>query len=117
MSDLEKRDPALVKAWFADNAILWMPPTEPIEGSRRIAAMFRVIFRMYAEIHWKVTEVYHVGGKRYVYLTDSWGTIGKNTPYKNHILSIIEFSAENRITFLSDYFKNTAIFDAGKTEK
>ena len=91
-----------------------MPPTEPIKGDRRILAMFRVIFRMYHEIHWKVTEVYPVGGNRYVYLTDSWGTIGKSTPYKNHILSIIDFDAAGRILYLSDYFKNTAIFNAEK---
>jgi hypothetical protein len=115
MDDLEKRDTSLVLKWFADNGVLWMPPSEPIEGARRVAAMFRVIFRMYAEIHWKVTDVYPVSDVRFIYMTDSWGTIGKSTPYRNSIMSIIEFNAENKITYLSDYFKDTAIFNAAKT--
>jgi len=115
MADLESRDLERVRNWFAESATLWMPPTEPIEGNRRIAAMFRVIFRMYAEIHWKVTDVYPVGANRFVYATDSWGTIGKDTPYKNHILSIIEFDENNQIKYLSDYFKDTAIFKAGRS--
>ena len=71
---------------------------------------------MYTEIHWKVTDVYPVGGNRYIYATDSWGIIGKQTPYKNHILSIIEFDGKDRIVYLSDYFKNTAIFNAAKEQ-
>jgi ketosteroid isomerase-like protein len=114
MSDLESRDLKRVRNWFAQDAVLWMPPTEPIEGSTRIAAMFRVIYGMYAELHWKVTAVHAIGESRFVYETESWGTIGKDTPYKNYILSIIEFDANDRISYLSDYFKDTAIFNAGR---
>ncbi len=112
MDDLEKRNLDVLRGWFSEKSVLWMPPTEPIEGDRRILAMFRIIFRMYTEIHWKVKDVYAVGGNRYIYSTESWGTIGKQTPYKNSILSIIDFDADGRIAYLSDYFKDTAIFRA-----
>lgn len=115
MADLEKRDLQLVKNWFADEAVLWMPPTPPIQGVKRIAAMFKIIFRMYTEIHWKVTDVWPVTSTRFVYLTDSWGIIGKQTPYENHIMSVIDFDASDRIVYLSDYFKDTAIFQAEKS--
>ena len=114
MHDLEYRDLERIKPWFAEKSVLWMPPTTPIEGQRRILAMFRVIFRMYTEIHWKVTDVYPAGGNRYIYATDSWGIIGKSTPYKNSILTIIDFDNEGHILYLSDYFKDTAIFNAEK---
>lgn len=112
MTDLEKRDLDVIKRWFSDSSVLWVPPTEPIEGQRRIVAMFRLIFRMYTEIHWKVTDIYAVSAQRFIYATESWGVIGKQTPYKNHVLTIIEFDASGRIAYLSDYFKNTAIFNA-----
>jgi limonene-1,2-epoxide hydrolase len=114
MSDLESRDLDRLKKWFCETSKLWMPPTAPIEGQRRILALFRTIFRMYSEIHWKVSDVHAIGENRFIYLTDSWGVIGEDTSYKNHILTLIEFSPEGQILYLSDYFKDTAIFKTGR---
>ena len=114
MRDLEARNPEVLRTWFTENAVLWIPPSPPIEGSRRIQAMFKLIFRMYTEIHWKVTDFYQVGNQRYIYATNSWGIIGKDTPYKNHVLTVIDFDAAGKISYLSDYFKDTAIFTADK---
>ena len=114
MDDLGRRDLGRIKPWFVEKSVLWVPPALPVEGQRRILAMFRIIFRKYSEIHWNVTEIFPVGGTRYIYATDSWGTIGKSTPYKNSILTIIDFDQDGHILFLSDYFKDTAIFNAEK---
>ena len=112
--DLQQRDLPSIKNWFTDSSVLWMPPLEPIQGQRRIIATFRIIFRKYSDIHWKVSDVYSAKNGRYIFATDSWGTIGKSTPYKNSILTIIDFDAEGHILFLSDYFKDTAIFNTEK---
>lgn len=112
--DLQQRDLSIIKNWFTESSILWMPPMGQIEGQRRIIATFRIIFRKYSDINWKVTEVYSARPSRYIFSTDSWGTIGKSTPYKNSILTIIDFDAEGHILFLSDYFKDTAIFNMEK---
>jgi hypothetical protein len=114
MRDLEARDPDALRLRFSENAILWIPPAQPIQGARRIQVMFKLIFRMYSEIHWKVTDFYPVGNQRYIYATNSWGTIGRDTPYKNHVLTVIDFDAEGKISYLSDYFKDTAIFTSEK---
>ena len=114
MRDLETRDLSLLERWFTHDAVLWVPPSAPIQGVRRIQAMFRVIFRMYREIHWKVIDVHSVGGSKYIYATESWGIIGDSHPYKNHIMSVIEFDDAGRISYLSDYFKDTAIFNMAK---
>jgi limonene-1,2-epoxide hydrolase len=114
MADLERRDVEKLRRWFFADSVLWMPPVGKIEGDRRILAAFRIIFRGYTDIHWKVTNIMATSGSRFVYETDSWGTIGKATPYQNHILTIIDFDAQGRIVFLSDYFKDTAIFNAEK---
>jgi len=114
MADLEARDLDRLKSWFTPESILWIPPSDAIQGQQRIVVMFRLIFRMYTEIHWKVTEIYAVSPSRYIFLTDSWGVIGKQTPYKNNVVTIIEFTSSGKIQFLSDYFKNTAIFTTEK---
>jgi hypothetical protein len=115
MRDLESRDLDKLRPWFSENAVLWIPPAPTIEGSRRIQEMLRIIFRMYKEIHWKVTDIYPVGNQRYIYATNSWGIVGKETPYKNHVLTVIDFDAAGQISYLSDYFKDTAIFNAEKS--
>jgi limonene-1,2-epoxide hydrolase len=114
MADLERRDLAVLARWFTDQTELWVPPAAPVRGRRRILAMFRAIYRMYADIHWRVTDVFAVEGGRWVYLTESWGTIGRDTPYRNHLTTLVEFDEEGRIVALSDYFKDTAIFGAAR---
>jgi hypothetical protein len=120
MTDLESKDIEQLRKWFFEKSVLWMPPVAPIEGERRILTAFRLIFRGYSDLHWNVGEIFSnntTNGKlRYVYQTESWGTIGKTTPYKNSIMTLIEFDEQGRILFLSDYFKDTAIFNAGKNE-
>lgn len=115
MRDLEAHNLNALKDWFSEDAVLWIPPAPPVEGPRRIQAMFRLIFRMYKEIHWKVTDFHSIGNNRYIYATNSWGVIGKDTPYQNHVLTVIDFNSEGKISYLSDYFKDTAIFSAEKT--
>jgi limonene-1,2-epoxide hydrolase len=114
MDDLESRELKRLERWFSDTTELWVPPAAPVTGGRRILAMFRAIFRMYADLHWKVTEVHAIGERRFFYLTDSWGTIGEATPYRNHVATVIVFDEEGRIASLSDYFKDTAIFRQGQ---
>lgn len=115
MADLAQRDHAALQKWFTETSTLWMPPTAPVTGARRIGILFRTIFRMYSDLNWKVTELHEVSPTKCIYLTDSWGTIGKDTPYKNNIMTLIEFDADGKIVLLSDYFKDTAIFQTGKT--
>lgn len=114
MDDLETRDLERLRSWFTDESRLWIPPAGPVTGIRRILALFRATFRMYGEIHWRVTEVHPLGGSRYVYLTESWGTTDEGRPYRNDIATIVDFDEEGRIASLSDYFKDTAIFGSGR---
>ena len=115
MDDVERRDlPALV-GWFSAEAEMWIPPRPAVHGARRVVALLRAIFRLYPEIHWKVTAVHAIDENRCIYFTDSWGTIGRDTPYSNKIATVIRFDADGRIAFLSDYFKDTTIFAAGRS--
>lgn len=86
------------------------PPCEPARGARKILAIFGLIFRRYAELSWEVQAVYPAGERRLVYQTESKGGFADGRPYANHILTVIQFSPEGKIHFLSDYFKDTAIF-------
>ena len=110
MEDLQTMKTENLKKWFGPTSKLWMPPGATVEGDSRILATFRKIFSRYKELHWKVTQIYPVAQDRFIYETESWGVIGEDRPYKNYILTVIEFDALDKILWLSDYFKDTAIF-------
>ena len=115
MSAVERRDHRTLETSFAESAEVWIPPRPCIRGRRRILAMFRAIYALYAELHWRVTAVHALDERRGVYLTDSWGTVDGETPYHNHVLTLVEFDHDGRIVSLSDYFKDTGVFQAGST--
>lgn len=111
MADLRTLNTENLAKWFDEASELWLPPSLPLVGKRRILTLFGLIFRRYRELFWNVTEVYPAGERKLVYQTESKGTFADGRPYANSILTIIEFSPEGKIRFLSDYFKDTAIFD------
>lgn len=110
MADLSSRQIEKLAGWFDAESELWLPPALPAVGERRILTIFGLIFKRYRELFWKVTAVYPAGERKLIYATESWGTFADGCPYKNNILTIIEFSTAGKIRFLSDYFKDTAIF-------
>ena len=110
MVDLQTLNTENIAKWFDDQSKLCLPPSLPLVGKRRILTLFGLIFRRYRELFWNVTEVYPAGDWKLVYQTESRGTFTDGRPYANSILTVIEFSPEGKIRFLSDYFKDTAIF-------
>jgi ketosteroid isomerase-like protein len=108
VDDLNTKDIRLLEAWFTDETSLWIPPRDPVTGARRIAALFRAVFRMYDELHWRVTDIYSIGEAGWVYLTDSWGALKGGVPYNNSIVTVIRFNGDGKIVYLSDYFKDTS---------
>lgn len=110
MADLATLETEKLAKWFDEESELLLPPCEPARGARKILAIFGLIFRRYAELSWEVQTVYAAGGRKLVYQTESKGTFADGRAYANDILTIIEFSPGGKIRFLSDYFKNTAIF-------
>jgi ketosteroid isomerase-like protein len=108
--DLEAHDLSRLEHWFSDESVVRIPPCEEIQGTRRILAFFRSVFRLYDELHWCVTDVYETGERRCAYLTESWGVLRGGVPYRNQIVTLVEFNEEGGIVFLSDYFKDTSAF-------
>ncbi len=110
MEDLKTLKIENLAKWFDDESELWLPPADPAVGARRILALFGLVFRRYKELSWEVGAVYPAGERKLIYQTESRGTFADSRPYANSILTVIEFSPGGKIRFLSDYFKDTAVF-------
>ena len=117
MRDLQERDWRKLRRWFTDDSQVWVPPAGQVTGKGRILALFRSIFWRYAQIEWEVTHWYPVSPSTIIYETVSWGSLKGNdgdTPYSNSIITVLEFDPQGRIKLLSDYFKDTAMFNCAK---
>lgn len=110
MKDLQSKDVSRIAGWFSDCSEVWIPPSQPVQGAGRIAALFRAIFRKYQQLNWDVLEIYEVEPTHFFYISDSWGMVDEQNAYKNRILTQIRFNSEGKIIHLSDYFKDTNAF-------
>ena len=113
MRDLQTKDWRRLRHWFTETSEVWVPPARLVVGVGRILALFRSIFRRYAQLEWEVTRFYPVNSSTIIYETVSCGSLkgdDGNTPYRNSIITVLELDLEGKIKRLSDYFKDTAVF-------
>lgn len=111
MKDLNSLKIEHLEKWFTDESTIWIPPAKEISGKNRILALFRAIFRRYDSIEWQVFEIFPLGNQRYFYQTKSYGSMTNKGVYENNICTVVHFSEEGKIIYLSDYFKDTKAFN------
>lgn len=111
MKDLNSLKIDQLEKWFTDESTIWIPPSKEISGKNRILALFRAIFRRYEKIEWHVSEIFHLGNEKYFYQTTSIGNMSGSGEYENSICTIVQFSEHGKIIYLSDYFKDTKVFN------
>ncbi len=110
MRDLESKDLDRLEKWFDDSSNVWIPPAAKVTGASRILALFRSIFRKYDKIHWEILEIHPLSDNRFFYVCNSWG-IMRSMEYRNQVATDITFTETGKISHLSDFFKDTAVFN------
>ena len=108
--DLQSKDLERLGRWFTESSRVWIPPSKPAVGRKRILALFRAIFRMYSDLNWEVERVYCIDGSTAIFALKSWGVFRTEKTYQNAILTLIQFDRTGKIDYLSDYVKDTRIF-------
>ena len=108
--DLQSKDLERLGRWFTESSRVWIPPSKPVVGRKRILALFRAIFRMYSDLNWEIERVYCIDGSTAIFALKSWGVFRTEKTYQNAILTLIQFDRTGKIDYLSDYVKDTRIF-------
>ena len=98
--DLEKMGRLLTS-----NAELYFPKTQPLLGKGRILKFLKIFFRLYPELSFRVEKVIRQGDHAAVHWTNR-GLNRSREPYENEGVTILEMENE-KIKFISDFFKNT----------
>ena len=110
IDDLNTRNLERLMDWFFEETQLWIPPAPLVRGSKRISLLLRLIFRRYSDIQWEIVELYQASEFIMLIEMRSHGTFTSGKKYENNLISLIKYNSSGKIFYISDFFKNTAVF-------
>lgn len=97
-------------SWFLEDTQLWIPPAPLVQGPKRISLLLKLIFRRYTDIQWEIMELYQASESVILVEMKSVGTFTSGKAYENNLISLIKYNDAGKIFYISDFFKNTAVF-------
>jgi ketosteroid isomerase-like protein len=93
---------------LAENAEFYFPKTQPLIGKERILRFFNILFRQYPVLTFRVRRTVIQGTWAAIHWTNQ-GRSRKDLPYENEGVTLLELE-EDRIRWISDFFKDTEQF-------
>ncbi len=103
---LNTRDFSEFEKIVSDDVALDFPGAGRLEGQRKVQVFMKALLRKYNMLEFMVSEVI-TGNDRAVVVWTNRGERADGTPYANSGMTLICFR-EGKITFISDYFKDTS---------
>ena len=93
---------------LASEAEFYFPKTQPLIGKERILRFFNILFRQYPQLSFEIQRIIRQESLAAVHWTNR-GISRKREPYQNEGVTILEMTAD-KISFISDFFKDTEKF-------
>ena len=97
-----------MKELLNEDAEFYFPKTQPLIGRERILKFFNILFRQYPELSFEIQRIIYEGDNAAVHWTNK-GRSRRKEPYQNEGVTILEMKG-NKISFISDFFKDTERF-------
>ena len=89
-----------------ESVVFDFPGSGRIEGAKRVILFLTVLLRKYKSLTFDVQEIIVEGNKACAVWTNK-GELRDGEPYINQGITLFYF-ADNKIQFMSDYFKDTS---------
>ena len=102
------RDLERMRDLLMESAEFYFPKTQPLLGRERILKFFKILFRQYPELSFKIKRKIIQGNRAAVHWTNQ-GVTRRKEHYENEGVTILEEEG-GRISFISDFFKDTERF-------
>ena len=93
---------------FSSDAEFYFPKTQPLIGKNRILKFFNILFRQYPQLNFEIRRIIIQGHQAAIHWTNQ-GKTKRDVPYENEGVTIMELM-DDKINFISDFFKNTEKF-------
>ncbi|MBN2518944.1 MAG: nuclear transport factor 2 family protein [Bacteroidales bacterium] len=91
---------------ITENVVFDFPGVGRIEGSKRVIVFLKTLLRKYPQLKFTVKDILIDNMKACVIWTNE-GKNAKGEDYKNSGITLLYFE-NNKILFISDYFKDTS---------
>ena len=95
-----------IKEDLSEDIVLEFPGVMPVEGIRRVIIFVNALLRKYKFLTFKISDIL-IDNNRASVVWTNFGEYNDDTEYNNSGMTLIRFS-EDKIIFLSDYFKDTS---------
>lgn len=105
---INNRDLVQMENLLTETAEFYFPKTQPLLGRRQILRFFKILFRQYPELSFQIEKIIIQQNRAAVHWTNH-GFNRRKEPYENEGVTILEEEG-GRISFMSDFFKDTEKF-------
>ncbi|MBM4310439.1 MAG: nuclear transport factor 2 family protein [Deltaproteobacteria bacterium] len=109
---MNSKNVSLLEPHLADDVRFDFPGAGVIAGKKRVLVFIKALLRKYSDIEFIVQDVIESSGKACIVWTNS-ARIDSDQPYRNSGVTVVQ-CADNLITFISDYFKDTSFVNSAR---
>jgi len=109
---MNTKDLSLLEPYLSDDVRFDFPGAGVVAGKKRVLVFLKALLRKYPDIEFIVQDVIESSGKTCIVWTNS-ARLDSDQPYRNSGVTLVQ-CADNLITFISDYFKDTSFVNAAR---
>ncbi len=110
---MNTKNMAVLEPYLAEDVSFDFPGTALVVGKKRVLIFLKVLLRKYPDIVFQVQDVVSDNDKTCIVWTNS-ARLETSQPYRNSGVTLVH-CVNDRITFISDYFKDTSFVNADAT--
>jgi len=103
---MNSRDLSLLDPHLSDDVRFDFPGSGVITGKKRVLVFLKALLRKYPDIAFSIQDVI-TGDDKFCVVWTNTARLDTPRPYRNSGITLVR-CAGNRITFISDYFKDTS---------
>ena len=109
---MNRRDLSDLEQYISDEAVFDFPGAGCIKGRKRILILFKVLFRKYPRLTFRLEDII-AEGNRTCAIWSNEGEDQKGNPYTNRGVTLVTLR-DGQIVSISDYFKDTSFVESSR---
>jgi ketosteroid isomerase-like protein len=110
---MNTKNMALLEPYLAEDVMFDFPGTDRVVGKKRVLIFLKALLRKFPDIYFQLQDVIAGHDKACIVWTNS-ARLQTSQPYLNSGVTLVHCDM-GRITFISDYFKDTSFVGAAGT--
>jgi ketosteroid isomerase-like protein len=111
---MNSKNMAVLEPYLSEDVRFDFPGTAPVVGKKRVLVFLKALLRKYPDIVFVVQDIIAADDAACIVWTNS-ARLETDRPYRNSGITLVRFR-DDRIIFMSDYFKDTSFVIAASDE-